>query len=212
MEKMNFDLITLLSQPEFWIKSSHKAIIIVLILVVFGFLLRISNKVKKLLVTKQFISPTIAHLLYNIFKWLITISFFLLILQQLGLSIATIWAVISALVAMIAIGFVAVWSVLSNILCTLMLLIFQPFRVGDEVEIVDPAMTTGISGVVQNINLMFTMLRSSNESEVIYTQIPNNLFFQKLVRKKIGEETFNLEKQIFEHRSLLRKNNKNKEE
>jgi small-conductance mechanosensitive channel len=109
------------------------------------------------------------------------------------------------MVAMIAIGFVAVWSVLSNILCTLMLLIFRPFRVGDEVEIVDPAMTAGLSGVVRNINLMFTTLRTSNDGEVIDTQIPNNLFFQKLVRKKIGENTFSLEKQIFEQRSLLRK-------
>ena len=158
-----------------------------------------------MLASKKYISPSIAHLFYNIFKWFITIMFFLLILQQVGLSITSIWTVLSAVVAMIAIGFVAVWSVLSNILCTLMLLIFQPFKVGDEVEIVDPAMTTGLSGVVRNINLVFTTLRSSNEEgEVIDTQIPNNLFFQKLVRRKTGENTFSLEKQIFEDRSLLR--------
>ena len=203
---MNSDFIKLLSQPEIWITFSHKVIIIVIILIVFGLLLRISSKAKNLLEANRFFSPTIAHIFYNIFKWFVTILFFLLILQQLGISITSIWTLISAMVAMIAIGFVAVWSVLSNILCTLMLLIFQPFRVGDEIEIVDPAMTAGISGVVRNINLVFTTLRSSNEGEVIDTQIPNNLFFQKLVRRKIGENTFSLEKQIFEDHSLLRKN------
>lgn len=201
---MNTDFITILSRPEFWITASHKIIIIAIILIVAGFLFKINNKATNLLASKQFISPTIANFLNNISKWLIIIIFFLLSIQQLGLSIASIWTVISAVVAMVAIGFVAVWSVLSNILCTLMLLIFQPFRVGDEVEIVDPAMTTGLSGVVRNINLMFTTLRSSTEGQVIDTQIPNNLFFQKLVRKKIGEKTFSLEKQVFEERSLLR--------
>ena len=212
MEKLNPDFITLLSRPEFWITASHKIIIIIIILVISGFLLKINNKATNFLASKQFISPTIAQFLNNISKWLITIFLFLLILQQLGLSIASIWTVISAVVAMVAIGFVAVWSVLSNILCTFMLLIFQPFKVGDEVEIVDPAMTTGISGVVRNINLMFTTLRSSTEGNVIDTQIPNNLFFQKLVRRKIGEKTFSLEKQIFEEHSLLRDKIKNKEE
>lgn len=202
---MYSDFITLLSQPEFWITSSHTVILIIIIFAVFAFLLKIIHKATNLLAAKQIISLTIANLFYNIFKWIITIVFFLLILQQIGFSIASIWTVISAMVAMIAIGFVAVWSVLSNILCTLMLLIFRPFRVGDEVEIVDPAMTAGLSGVVRNINLMFTTLRTSNDGEVIDTQIPNNLFFQKLVRKKIGENTFSLEKQIFEQRSLLRK-------
>ena len=130
---------------------------------------------------------------------------FLLILQQLGVSLASVWTVVSAVVAMVAIGFVAVWSILSNILCTLMLLIFQPFKVGNEVEIVDPAMASGINGVVRNINLMVTTLRSSQNDEIIDTQIPNNLFFQKLVRKKTGNRTFGLEKQIFERNSLLRK-------
>lgn len=178
MEKMYSDFITLLSQPEFWITSSHTVILIIIIFAVFAFLLKIIHKATNLLAAKQIISLTIANLFYNIFKWIITILFFLLILQQIGFSIASIWTVISAMVAMIAIGFVAVWSVLSNILCTLMLLIFRPFRVGDEVEIVDPAMTAGLSGVVRNINLMFTTLRTSNDGEVIDTQIPNNLFFK----------------------------------
>lgn len=197
--------LALISEPEFWLKSGQKALVIIFILIIFAVLLKFLNKTAKLLVAKGAISQTISRLLFIILKWILIVVFFLLILQQIGITIASVWTVISAMVAMIAIGFVAVWSVLSNILCTLMLLIFQPFRIGDEVEIVDPAMTTGLGGVVRNINLMFTTLRSSANDEIIDTQIPNNLFFQKLIRRKIGKSTFSLEKQVFEDHSLLSK-------
>lgn len=123
----------------------------------------------------------------------------------MGFSIISVWTVVSAMAAMLAVGFVAFWSVLSNILCTLMLLIFQPFRIGDEVEVIDPSTITGLGGVVKNINLMFTTLRSENESEVVDIQVPNNIFFQKFLRKKVGKNTISLEKQIFETQSLLKK-------
>ena len=208
MENIATNIITLLSKPAFWITAAHKLILIIAILASFGVLLRASGKSKELLVSKQIVSPTIALLICNIFNWILSVLFFLLILQQFGLSITNILAVVSTVIAMIAIGFVAVWSVLSNILCTLMLLIFQPFRIGDEVEIVDPAMTSGLGGVVRNINILFTTLRTTDEEDVSDIQIPNNLFFQKLVRRKIGKKTFSLEKQVFENRSLLRENSK----
>lgn len=208
MNNINFDFIALLSNPDFWVTSIHKFVLIVIILFSFAFLLRLSTRTRELLVSKKVLSPTIALLICNIFKWLISTLFLLLILQQFGLSITNILAIVSTVIAMIAIGFVAVWSVLSNILCTLMLLIFQPFRIGDEIEIVDPAMTSGLGGVVRNINILFTTLRSSNEEDEIDIQIPNNLFFQKLIRRKIGKKTYSLEKQVFENRSLLREENK----
>jgi small-conductance mechanosensitive channel len=80
-------------------------------------------------------------------------------------------------------GFVAVWSVLSNLLCTLMLILFHPFRVGDEIEIIDPAMTTGLAGRVRNINLVFTHLHAAGPDAADTTlYIPNNIFFQKIIR------------------------------
>ena len=37
---------------------------------------------------------------------------------------------------MVAIGFIAVWSILSNVLCSLMLIMHRSFRIGDDIEVV----------------------------------------------------------------------------
>lgn len=144
-------------------------------------------------------------------RWTVWVVLAMLILQQIGVSIGNVWTMLSAVVAMIAIGFVAVWSVLSNLLCTVMLIIFRPFRIGDEIEVIDPAMTAGISGRVRNINLMFTTLMDTMaDADVpVMLQVPNNLLFQKIIRRKGGDRTFSLDRQLFESRSLLHGNGKN---
>lgn len=194
----------LLSNPQVWIGVGHKAFTIIAIAVICAVLLKLIGQAVGLVTEKEVLSPPIVRLFHAVLRWLLWGVALLLVLQQIGIPINSVWTVISAVVAMVAIGFVAVWSVLSNLLCTVMLIIFQPFRVGDEIEIVDPAMTSGIAGTVRNINLMFTTLRSTIDQAIIDTQVPNNLFFQKLIRRKTGASTFSLEKQLFQDHSLLR--------
>lgn len=148
-------------------------------------------------------------------KWLILAGTLLLIFQQLGIRLNSLWALVSTLLAMVAIGFVALWSVLSNLLCTLMLVIFHPFRIGDEIEIIDPAMTQGVGGRVRNINLIFTVVdapagenQGGDQGKEITLHIPNNLFFQKILRRKKGRQTHGLGEQVFEENSLLRQNSR----
>lgn len=96
----------------------------------------------------------------------------LLVLSTYGVPIGNFWTFISTLLGLIAIGFVAVWSMLSNVSATFLLLIFQPFRVGDYVRLIgDEA-----KGVVIDITFMFTTIRS--HSGDVY-RVPNNIFFQK---------------------------------
>jgi small-conductance mechanosensitive channel len=201
---MNFDLNSIFAEPDFWLLVARKAITIAIIVLIFGFIIKLGARAKRVLVKKNFLPELIAQRLYWVLKWMLSIIFILLVLQQFGLSITNLWAVLTTVIAMIAIGFVAVWSVLSNILCTIMLLIIRPFRIGDHVEIIEPAMTVGNSGLVENINLVFTTLKSEDGDDVFYTEIPNNLFFQKIIRRKAGKNTITLDKQIFEEKSLLK--------
>ena len=140
-------------------------------------------------------------------RWMIIIVTLMIALQQVGVNIASLWGVISALVAMVAIGFVALWSVLSNLLCTVVLVLMRPFEIGDEIEIIDPAMTSGISGQVKNINFVFTTLKAggadSSDGDALF--VPNNFFFQKVLRRHSGRRTYGLDRQLFEHRSLLQR-------
>lgn len=193
-------------KPEILIQLGHALLSACLILAIAYVALKVIQRGLSALSVRNFISPLVMGVLQQALRWFVFIAVSLLLLQQLGVSINSVWTVISAIVAMLAIGFVAVWSVLSNLLCTLMLLLFRPFRVGDEIEIIDPAMTAGMKGRVRNINMIFTSLREETEEpdEFVEIQIPNNLFFQKIIKKKTGRHTFALDQQLWEKRSLLR--------
>ena len=153
----------------------------------------------------EMVTPAIVVPLRLVLKWIVVVFGLLLALQQTGVSLNNVWTTLSAVLTLVAVGFVAVWSILSNFLCTLMLLIFQPFRIGDDIEVIDPSLTSGIHGKVVNINMMFTLLRETDgqglETGVI--QIPNNQFFQKFIRRKAGRNSVNLNDQIFEAQSLV---------
>jgi len=67
--------------------------------------------------------------------------------------------------------------VLSNTLCTLMIMLFRPFGVGDEVEFTGEP----VKGRVIDLNFIYTTLDADDGSVL---QVPNNLFFQKVVRRR----------------------------
>ena len=111
----------------------------------------------------------------------------LLVLQAFGVM-PNVWASVTAVLAMVAVGFVAVWSVLSNAFCSVVLMIVRPFNVGDSIEI--PGDTW--RGKVIDFNMIFTTLRDDDGSLL---QVPNNLFFQKPIRRIIGSNTISLDQQ-----------------
>jgi len=108
-----------------------------------------------------------------------------MILTIWGFQLGTIMAVLGSVLGLIAIGFVAVWSVLSNLLCTFVLVLFKPFSVGDELEFP----SDNIKGRVSDLSLIFTTLKVSESESVL---IPNNTFFQRLFRRRLGTQTTQL--------------------
>ena len=115
----------------------------------------------------------------RIVRWLIRGVALVLILSVLGLNLGGLWAVLSTVLAMVAIGFVAVWSVLSNVSCTVIMLISRPFHIGDEIEFPGEP----ILGRVVDLNFVYTTLKSDDGRLV---QVPNNLFFQKVVKRRVN--------------------------
>lgn len=83
--------------------------------------------------------------------------------------------VISTIAAMIIIGFVAVWSILGNILAALVLMIWKPFRIGDEITILPEEIT----GKAMEINLFFTKIETEDGNVI---SIPNTQIMQKFIK------------------------------
>jgi small-conductance mechanosensitive channel len=192
--------------PDFLLKAGYALFSILIILTVGLTVLKLLQRAITNLETKKMLAPPFVVFFNSVLRWFFVVIILLLVLQQIGLSLNSMWSVISAIVAMVAIGFVAVWSILSNLLCTLMLLVFQPFQIGDEIEIIDPGTTSGLIGRVRNINLMFTSLEKTKDDEPLIIKIPNNFFFQRIIAIKIGNRTFDLNEQLFKEKSLLHQN------
>ena len=127
-----------------------------------------------------------------ILRYAILLVALALILSLWGFQIGTILALIGSVLGLVAIGFVAVWSVLSNFLCTFVLVVFKPFSVGDELEL--PADT--VKGRVADLSLIFTTLQVSGNETVV---IPNNTFFQKVFKRRLGTRTTGLGEQLRQH-------------
>ena len=119
----------------------------------------------------------------------ILLSAALMIATLFGYNANSILGGLMAVAGLVAIGFVALWSVLSNTLCTFVLIIFKPFSVGDELHIP----SDDVTGKVVDVSLMFTTLREESGALI---QIPNNMFFQKVFKRHPGKKVVELEDQL----------------
>ncbi|HSR81145.1 MAG TPA: mechanosensitive ion channel family protein [Hyphomicrobiaceae bacterium] len=104
--------------------------------------------------------------------WLVTA---LLVLNLWGISVSGVWTLLASAIAVIGVGFLAVWTMVSNVTASFFISLWRPFRLGQTVEILPEA----LKGRVIDRNLMFTVLR---DEEGNLLQVPNNLFFQKMFR------------------------------
>ncbi|WP_374381908.1 mechanosensitive ion channel domain-containing protein [Pseudomonas fluvialis] len=123
-------------------------------------------------------------LLRGLLRWLVIGSALMLVLERLGVSASVLWAALTGFAAVAAVAFFAIWSVLSNMFCALLIFALGPFRLGDLVEIIETADKPGVKGRVHAINLFYTTLEDvSDEHAGALLQVPNSLFFQKSVRR-----------------------------
>ena len=140
---------------------------------------------------KNILTTQTSFVFLTLLKWAIVILVTLVALQVLGIDTSHVLAALSAILVLVAVGFVAVWSVTSNILCSFLLLLIPPFRFGDEIEIRDPGSETGIKGKVTGLNLFYTTLHqaggTTEDNKLI--RIPNSMFFQRVIICHEGKDT-----------------------
>ena len=122
-------------------------------------------------------------------RWFIIGGALIMVLERFGVSATVLWTAFSGFVAVAAIAFFAIWSVLSNLLCAVLIMTVGPFRLGDLVELVESFEKPIVKGRVMDINLLYTTLQEVSEDGAGATvQVPNSLFFQKVVRRWRGAE------------------------
>ncbi len=118
--------------------------------------------------------PTHAFLIRTVIKWSVVMVVILMIATIFGIGVDNLWATLTAIAAMVIIGFFAMWSVLSNVLATMVILVARPFCIGDRVTV----LPENISGEAIDINLLYSKLRTT-EGEILI--VPNITFLTKFV-------------------------------
>lgn len=157
----------------------------VLIVVIAWLLRRLILALIHRLNARSIIPTEIVIGLRRVTTFLITATAFLLILEALGVSATVLWTAFTGFAAVAAVAFFAAWSVLSNIFCTFLLVMTRPFRLHDQIELLESGDKPGLRGQVIDVNVIYTTLKeTSPEGEATSTlQIPNSLFFQRIVRR-----------------------------
>lgn len=111
----------------------------------------------------------------------------LAVLNAIGVQPSVLWTAFTGFAAVGAVAFFAAWSVLSNIFCTFLIFTTRPFRLGDQIELLENGEKPGLKGSVIDINLIYTTLQEiGGPAEGTLMQIPNSLFFQRGLRRWRG--------------------------
>ncbi len=120
----------------------------------------------------------------RISSFIINFGALLIVLSIIGTSASVLWTAFTGFAAVGAVAFFAAWSVLSNIFCTLLIFTTRPFRLHDYIEVLENGEKPGLKGRVIDVNLIYTTLQENGGGhEGTVLQIPNNMFFQRTVRR-----------------------------
>jgi small-conductance mechanosensitive channel len=153
----------------------------VLIILVAAYLLRAALRLVVRRICRHYQLPAEVHMgARRILGFLVYAAALLLILERLGVSGSVLWTAFTGFAAVAAVAFFAVWSVLSNIFCTILIFTSRLFRLHDHIEVLESGDKPGLKGMVVDINAVYTTLQEDSGTTL---QVPNSLFFQRVVRR-----------------------------
>jgi small-conductance mechanosensitive channel len=121
-----------------------------------------------------------------------------LVLDIWGVGVGGVWTLLVSAATVIGVGFLATWTMVSNITASFFIAFWRPFHLGDDIEILPES----LKGRVIDSNLMFVVARESNGAVI---QIPNNLFFQKMFRVTSTSSERTLFEQYEHHSDVARR-------
>jgi small-conductance mechanosensitive channel len=168
MKKIDWNNIELFFTEHF---GTIQWLLTILTLVLVLILRSIIRKRLNSLLVRHAYEPHRAVLTRRILNFGVYIAAVVALLTIWGASAKNIWIYFSSIVGVIAIGFFATWSILSNIVAGLLIYTSNPFKIGSTIKLFDPE----IRAEIKDINLIYTQL----EDDEGITQVPNSIFFQQ---------------------------------
>lgn len=118
-------------------------------------------------------------ILTKIVSLLIYIIAFSILVMIWGIEQSKLLIFVSSSLTILAIAFVAQWSIISNITAAIVIYFNHPVRIGDMITVLDKDYS--IEGKVSDIGIFFIILKTKEGEEIT---MPNNVFIQKLIMRK----------------------------
>jgi small conductance mechanosensitive channel len=123
------------------------------------------------------VDDTLIKFLGSIIYAVLLVAVVIAALDRLGVNTTSLLAILGA--AGLAVG-LALKDSLSNFAAGVMLILFRPFRVGDFIE------AAGTSGIVENIQIFSTVLRTGDNREIT---VPNGPIFSGTIVNVTARDT-----------------------
>jgi len=123
--------------------------------------------------------------------WVGWIFIALVLMRIAGVRIGIAPGALSGIALLLAVVMVAGWNVITSFVCGLILVSTQPFRVGDDLEILEPSGVQGAIGRVTEFTYFHTTLQQIDPTHgrPVDVDVPNSQFFTRAYRREKGTDT-----------------------
>src|SRR6185503_3110026 len=161
------DFLDTTTAAVFWANLTHYGVALLgaIVILILGWWLAgwVSRSVHKNLAKRQWMDATLLPLIVSSVRYAILIVALLAVLDQFGIQMTSLVAVLGA--AGLAIG-LALQGTLSNVASGVMLVALRPFHVGHAIQ------AAGFTGTVQEVGLFATVIRADDNKVIT---VPNKL-------------------------------------
>jgi len=161
-----------------------KVLTAALIIIIGGIAIRYGGRLIQRVLARTIHDTTVRSYLMTAIRTLLWTTLLIILLGSIGIEATSIVAVLGA--AGLAIG-LALQGSLSNIAAGVMLLVYRPFAVDEEVEI------SGVTGTVREVGLISTIV---DGADGVRAYIPNSLVFSGVIRNRAVLGTRRVEQRV----------------
>lgn len=154
-----------------------KLVIAVIILAAGWIVTKLITSLVRRYLTKAKVDELLVGFASHILYWTLLLLVLIAALSALGINTTSLVALLGA--AGIAVG-IALQDSLKNFASGVLLILFRPFRIGDFVE------AGGTSGIVEEITIFTTMMRTPDNRSVI---VPNGAIYTDTITNYSARET-----------------------
>ena len=159
------------------IEVGKRILLALLIFVIGRWITAILSKKIRSLMEKKEVDPALVSFGSSIIYYVLMIAVVLAAIQQLGFQTTSLVAILGA--AGLAVG-LALQGSLSNFAAGVLIIMFRPFRIGDFVQ------AGGESGVIQEIGVLMTIMKSGDNKKII---VPNSAIMSGSIINVTANET-----------------------